>query len=558
MAIPAAVEKTNSRLFTSLKQLFCSFFSRKEITVVCFILAILFKTALTFYYQQIDNDKLFQAMAAKNVAEGHGLTIKQVHAHNLSKEVYEPLAIFPPAYSLVIAIFYSITNNLKTSCFITDILSIIFYFIILIKLFRLLQIPPYVTNLLLLFNGLAIKSYTALSTPTDLITLDFSLAAVYFVLKLYTNKEAIGAGIWLGIINILPAWFRFMYIPITFVIPSFLLWNGWMKKDKRLIRYGLQTMVLAIAGITLLLIFQKLNAGNAIFLAETERGIFWLNLLLLHPILFSALFNLEFFYTQLSLRTGFTFSQWNKLIQSVHYVLFIVLLVRFLYFSFKKKWVAANMVDSFLLLGFLISLSILLLLGFLSLTHSLNFPPPSHFKWTFLSAARYFIFIEVFFTLIITRWLFVNRNFRGKRLLQCLFICVISIEIVHSLYFLGKHFSFERKGLNYAVTQNEMDDYIKNTIKRYKAKNIEVVVAGHVNLANRSVLWGGNGMLNQAELNFEKIQATKPTVLIAVIQSDQLSFYSPFLSKKDVKQESKIGDFYFYSRYIEPNRRIPD
>src|SRR5690349_24615710 len=118
-------------------------FSRKDVSVICFSLAIVIKILLFFYYQQTVDDKLAQAVAGKNLAEGHGLTIKHVHVSNLSKEIYEPLVGWPPAYSVVFAIIYSLCKNLDVSIFIIEIICAILFFILLRKILRQLNFPEY-------------------------------------------------------------------------------------------------------------------------------------------------------------------------------------------------------------------------------------------------------------------------------------------------------------------------------------------------------------------------------------------------------------------------------
>src|SRR5581483_10021852 len=130
------------------KQILKQFFSRKDVSVLCLVLAIVLKTALTFYYFQFDTDKLYQAVAAKNLVEGYGITINQVHASDLSKEYYEPMIGWPPGYTLIIAPVYKITNNLVLSCIIVDILAILFFFIIFSALLIALRFPQYLINLL--------------------------------------------------------------------------------------------------------------------------------------------------------------------------------------------------------------------------------------------------------------------------------------------------------------------------------------------------------------------------------------------------------------------------
>src|SRR5438105_2365269 len=189
MAIHVAFEKHTTKPITAFIQLLKNFFSRKDVSVLCLLLAILFRCAMTFYLLQLDADKLFQAIAAKHQVEGHGITIKQVHVSNLSKANYEPLIGWPPGYTLIVSLIYPIVNNLDVSCFIIDIFSIVFFFVALRLLLKQLQFPAYLINLLLLFNGLTITDYMLNSTPTDLLSMVFCLYNCYFAIALFRQKD---------------------------------------------------------------------------------------------------------------------------------------------------------------------------------------------------------------------------------------------------------------------------------------------------------------------------------------------------------------------------------
>jgi hypothetical protein len=530
-------------------------FSRKDVSVICFSLAIVIKILLFFYFQQLDTDKLFQAMAGKNLAGGHGLTIKQVHVNNLSKETYQRLVGWPPAHSVLFAIIYSLCKDLDVSATIIDIICAILFFILLRKLLRQLMFPEYLVNLLILFSGCAITPYIENSTATDFLTLMLFVYNCYLTIKLFTQKNPVWQAILLGLVNVLPAWFRYMYIPVTFVIPCVLLWNGWLKKERKLLLYGTYTMALALLGVIALLSLQEP------YVVPTEKGIFWSNLLLVAPVLFSSFMNVKFFLVQLSRHTGLSYITCMRMLEWINLVPFLILLVLLFYSSFKKKWLAANTWQVFMTTGTLIGICIFFVLAFLSLTHNAHYPPPDSVVWTYVSEDRYFIILQLLIVLLTARWLFMNTRAVSplKKWGQYLFLFLFTIEILHGVYFLAKNFTFDKRNFTYIVNQNRMIRYIDNTIRENKKKNIEVVVGGSdLSMANRSVLMGGKGLFVPLELNAKEIYADKPTRIIAVVDSVKLPIYKPFLNKEGVKLETRIGSFYFYSYDVKPNTTLKD
>jgi hypothetical protein len=546
-------DNSSSKIINTPTRFLKEFFSRKDVSVICFSLAIVIKILLFFYFQRIDADKLAQAMAGKNLAEGHGLTIKQVHVSNLSTERYEPLVGWPPAYSVFIAIIYSLIKDLDVSCFIIDIICIVLFFILLRKFLRQLDFPDYLINLLVLFNGCTITYYIEKSTPTDFLTLVIFVYNCYLTIKVFSQKKPVLPGILLGFFNVLLAWFRYMYIPVTFVIPCVLLWNGWLKKDRKLLLYGTYTMALTLLGVIALLGFQEP------YVPTTERGIFWSNLLVLDPVLFSSFMNLKFLLVQLNLQTGLSYITCAWILRAINIVPFLILLVLLFYSSLKRKWLAANTWQVFTTIGTLIGIGIFLVLALLSLTHNGYYPPVSLF-WTYVSEDRYFIILQFIIVILTAKWLFINTTaiFSFKKWGQGLFLFLFSITILHGIYFLAKNFTFDKRNFVYLTNEKRKIQYVDNIIRESKKRNTEVVVAGDFSMVNRSVLMGTKGLFVPAELNEQEIYTDKPTKIIAVVDSLQLPFYKPFFKKEGIMFETQIGIFYFYSYYVKPNITLKD
>jgi len=527
---------------------FKNFFSRKDVSLICLILAIVIKILFTYYFQQFDNDKLFQAMIGKSLTEGHGLTLKQVHVSNLSQDSYEAYIGWPPGYSVLFAIIYSLVRDLEVSCFIIDVICVILYIIFLQKLLRQLEFPGYLINLLLLFNGFAITTTTLNSYATDFLSLTLIVCSCYLFVQFFRQKRP-GQGILLGVVNLIIPWIRYMYIPMAFVIPAVLIWNGWFKKDRKFLVYGICTMVLALLSIIALLNFQEL------YVVTTEKGFFWSNLLYISPVLFSAFMDLEFFLMQLSHLTGLSYSTCKNLLHWINIVPFLFLLAWLCYYSLKRKWLAISAWQLFMIIGSLIAICIFGVLALLSLTHSMYFPPPDNdIVWTYVSEDRYYVFLHLFIVIIVARWLFMD-PYPVSRLIkwaQGLFLFLFSITIGHGVYFLVKNFTFDRRNFAHEAIQHRMIQFIANEIK--ENKDTDVVVAGNnFIMIYYGVLLGGKGLYVRSELNEKEIHADKPTKIIAVAKSAQLPFYSPFLKREGVKLETQIGGFNFYSFYVQPN-----
>lgn len=528
------------------------------ISVSCLILAILFKITLTYYFLQFDTDKIYQASAAKNLIEGHGLTIKQVHVNDLSQDKYEPLSGWPPGYSLLVALFYKFFKDLELSCFAIDALAIVLFFIVLKKLLKEFELPAYVINLLLLFNGLMITDSIILGAPTDLLALACCLWSCFIAVQVFkNNNNSIILAIFLGLLNVLPALFRYMYIPSTFVIPCFLIYAG-TRDNTSLLRSGMIILSLAIISLATLLIFQYSYTGNAVYIIPTEQGIFWSNLFFLHPVLFSSFINLDFLSMQLSLHTGISYITWTTVFEIINIPLLLFLIFHFLKYCTKVKLSTNSSWNVFSLITGLTCLCILTVLGYISLTNSRHRPPPNLQTWTYISDGRYFIGMRVFLLIVVARWLFVIRKnwlTTGKKMLQYLFIFVLAVDILHGVYFLAKNFTLDRRNNKAEVLQQQLLNFLRTAIRENKVHNRDVIVSNNTYLMNRSVLLGEKGLFNRKELNSSRIYSSRPALLIVPMEDFQFSFYQPFLSKKGVQLQTKIGRYYIYYYYIVPDDR---
>jgi hypothetical protein len=545
---------TGKNYVTSGVETLKQFFSRKGVFASCLIAAILIKTLLTFCYYQLEHDRLVQAMAGKNLVEGHGLTIKQVHANNLSKEYYEPLVGWPPGYSVIIGLTYLLVHDLDISCFIIDVILIILFFLSLCKLFKQLTFPPYLISLLLLFNASLISFYIIDATAADFLTLVIYVYICSLSITLFQNKNAVFNAWVLAVVNALPIWFRYVFFPVSFVTPVFVLWNGWHKKDKQVLKHGMIILAFAMLSTVMLLYVQVPYSKTTSYIAVAERGIYWANLLKLYPFLFSAFLTLDFYLVQAGQLTGFSYEQLLQMLRWINIVLLSFVLIRFFYFSFKKGWLINSPWQAFVLIGGSIGLSTLAVITFMSLTHSGHFNLAQGFIWTYVSEERYFILTEFIISTIVIGWLFIDKahTFKIKGLLKFIFLLIAFIEIFHTGYFLEKKFTLDRRRFPYIASQKHKINAIEDLIALNKKKNIDVVVAGSLNMANRSILAGGKGLLEFPELNFLEIHAAKPTLLIAIIKKNECPFYQSFLSKPGVQLISVMNDCYFYSYYVAP------
>lgn len=126
----------------------------------------------------------------------------------------------------------------------------------------------------------------------------------------------------------------------------------------------------------------------------------------------------------------------------------------------------------FILSGTAVSVTIILSLLYLSLTHSNNVRP--FILWSFVNDERYFGFIYLFLQIAFLRWIFFTKEKRGlfKKVITSFLSLRLSIECCHGLYYNVKAI-FNYKEVE--LFQNHDEDYrafdaICGSIKREKSE----------------------------------------------------------------------------------------
>ena len=233
------------------------------------------------------------------------------------------------------------------------------------------------------------------------------------------------------------------------------------------------------------------------------------------------------------------------------------MLVRFLYFVFKKRWLAYSKWDTFILAGGALACSLLAVNAFMSLTHNAHLPAPRTFVWTYLSEERYLMFVEFFVFIMAIRLLFIqpNRTFRYKKLLQVVFVIFVLIDRSHTAYFLAKQYLPRHKNFTIGIRETPIVNLIDQVIQENKQKNIDVVVA-NMSMSNYSLVKGGKALFEAPEINRPDIQASRPTLLIALIRKPDLPSYLPFINKPGVQLMKVIKEWSIYAYYVGPTNKL--
>lgn len=514
------------------------------------------KAALFYHFFDFQDDKLFQALAARNLASGEGLTYNEVHTNDLHAEIKVVLNRWPAGYSLAIAGLYKITGSLVISTLIFDLIFIIAFFLILRMLLKELEFPGYLINIIVLFHGFSIDPY--ISKPTDIHAVVFIMAGIYLGIKFYRSRSGpLRYGILIGVLSFLPSFLRYMYIPSSVIIGGILLMIGVMQKEKVLIRGAAYSLIVTVISITALLLFNKFYAGSSSYVMPMERGLFANNLLVLYPFLCESFINLNFILTQMQLRTKYDYSFWYRIVVYLNLLACVYILVKCIVSVRLQRLKEMTVWKLFLLMSLGIIISTILLTGYLSLV---NGPYRITLKelapWTFIGDGRYFAFPIIVVPVIVAYYLFIARSMQSGRFIipaKYLFVFLIVFEVLHTGWFLIRNFKYDVP-VAHATFPLPLKHYLKDRIDRLVAEKKDVVLTGHSeNVALWGMLNGAKGLLNSDEIITDPPAIDKETILLIVINKKDKAFYEPFLLLNNAREDTLIGDFSIYSCQSEVN-----
>jgi hypothetical protein len=407
-----------------------------------------------------------------------------------------------------------------------------------------------------LFSGFNITDYLQRSLPTDMPALLCCLWSCYLAMVFVHNKNRSAQfGIVLGAVNAMPGLLRYMYVGIAPVVPLLLIWNGWYKKDKRLLRGGMYSLAVTIILLGAMLLFQHAYTGSSMYTRPAEQGFFVDNLQYTNPFVFSTIANLDFYNMQLSLHSGISYAGWTSIEISAGFFPLAVLLYVFVKYCITTKMVAETPIRLFFITGGMISFFVWLVLCYVSVRNSAHYMALPPFDWVYISEARYFAIVLIVLQVFFAWWLFLRVPVKFKRLLfllRFIFLLCISIEVLHGAYYIIKC-AMQRAPQVQLLTDDRTKSVINQVMAENKRKNVTPVFASNNALfCGEAFFAGANVLYTVAEVNNPVIKATRPTMLVLYIDMSDANYFHHFLNRKGVTKINQQGNNCFFTYYIEP------
>jgi hypothetical protein len=285
------------------------------------------------------------------------------------------------------------------------------------------------------------------STPTDALALSLLFAGLAQVLCLIKRRSGISSGqiFFTGLLFFLPFFFRYANLITGLLLPLIICFYGFLKKQKPLIKTGMQLFTITAIFTLGMLLFLKLYSGKTMPVYYTDTSMYPSNLQHWYPFIPASFISLDFAAQRAEQFGGISYNLAIQIFEIINLMLVAGVMTWLVWFLTKKKFKWPDTSYSwFIILGSVISGFILLTLAYMSLRSA---PKAGPFSWTFVGEQRYFGFIYIFLQVIFISAISNKRFYqlsKSIKLLLLVAVLALSTEILHGVYYNAK-IVFQRK-----------------------------------------------------------------------------------------------------------------
>lgn len=498
--------------------------SDKKFSVLAIGIAILTRIIHLCFFYNTQVDGMYQTLAMQNFVEGHGFCFSYVLPSDISTVIYKPQINWPPGFSLLLAPFYILFNHHYIYASLAlYIISAILLIIFSRKILSALGVPVFQLNLFTVVTAFFIYPFYSNCT-SDAIAITFFIMAIYYVLRLCTPVQYGWKTVALASVSLCFAGLiKYLFIPVVFIVPFILFCKAMADKNRNLKRTTIFIFIFLVLTLGGLLLWQQLNTGQVAYISSTTRGFFPENLRDMHPVVPASILNTD--SLPLIFKEG---TMVNKLVFRFFQLLNILSVLVAVVYTFrrlsKKGFTQLNSAGVFYLLAFFISISITVLLVFLSLSVGKEENNPGHF-WTYVEETRYFGLIILLIHLAVYSLNQIPKLFFTRSKYVFVFLLIIMLpETLRGVYFTTKRLLLAGKEKYSWQLEKEIQDYSRLLINRELKKNpgkLAVVTGSSYYIYHRVGMYNHIPVMTDtsAVSNPGLLNSKKPAILF-VITSD--------------------------------------
>lgn len=530
--------------------------------------ATITKSILVAAFSNYETDKSFYLLLAKNLSAGDGFTIPVTLLSNpgITENIYLPSAA-SPLYSIIAAPLLKLfPDNYFLVTWIIESLSWLFLFIVLRKLLIRLTENHFWTNIFILFSGFFLYTVEVSSSSKDVLALALLFLALLrcVIIGSTGSRPSFIYLVITAFLFFLSGLTKLTYLPLTIVFPLSLLFIGFLKNEKRILRYGSITLLLSVLLVAIhYFYFHSLEKQTLALYpdfyaqrwsmaksgSEYIAGFYPENLKVMYPFMPASVINLDFMGVQIKTHLYAVYHLYAILLYAINFFGLALLITVFFYLVKKYYRKSVSERIFFLLTGIFVSLAIVGMLSVLSLRyHAVEYKGSVSF-WTFVYESRGFMFPIIFLQLCLFVFLFSKKQAAAfTQWLRTFFLIIITISFVHGIYFVAKKgvgfLSHKRKAMSVnGLATNEADSIQKAN------PGYTVWLATEMPHLDWYAKLNAQKVLNRLSfLNDNSFRLPPKTILLTTVAMEDTVKISSYLGRADVKQIRNYDNVYFVFR----------
>ena len=533
-------------------------FESKYATAFCIIFAIANRIIFATLYSTIGRDARVQITLAKNFLAGKGMGVTKYFTQDLNNPVFDTTQLFPPGFSFAVVPFLKLFKNDEYNAVLAFDIVTIFLFVFTVRILaKTAGLPLAFLNILMIIVGCSQYTFIMSGSSTDTAGLTLVLLGLNFLIKLITHKGQLKpATLFLySLAFFLPSLFRYMYLPISFLFPVIIFLSGAYTKNKALRLTGL-TCGLYVGFLIFLMLFLSYTfSGNSVYVIDTGRGIFFNQVVHWYPYIPASFINLDFIAQLIARITSIGYRNAFIIFEIVNAVLFLFLIYRFLLYLFFGQTISLNRSSVFIISGSAISLSILLLLTYFSLTYK----PQLYgiYLWNYNYESRYFAFIYIFLPITLLLCISVYSSLLKRHFSRYIIIAgllLLFVEVIHGIYYNVKILGGRKDVMairDRVADFKQFPDMLKGLAAQYPQHEILVSASDQFFLHSASQM-GYKAIFDYTNLNTANLLVNKKTILLFPLHETDEWLMKDYLSKTKPRLLTKTAGTLFYLEEINP------
>jgi hypothetical protein len=529
----------------------------KYVTAFSIIFAIANRIVFATLYSIIGRDARVQITLAKNFLAGKGLGVTKYFAADLNTPVFDTTQLFAPGVSFIIMPFLKLFNNDDYKAVMAlDIVICIFFVIAVRSLGKKAGLPIALNNILTLIAGCTQYTFFMSGTSSDTIGLTFILFGLSILVELIENpgrKKPVTLLLY-SFIFFLPSFFRYMYLPVSVLFPIIIIAFGIFYKNKTLRITGTWLFVFAVSFIIFMLSLSSWLNGNSLYVIDTGRGIFFDQLIHWYPYIPAAFINIDFGAQLIAKVTGVKYINAIIFFEVVNIIFFLFLVFQLVRWFLLKR-IQLNKSSIFILSGTAISLCILSLLAYFSLTYK----PQLYgiYLWNYNYESRYFAFIYIFLPILILLFLSFYKSFSKSFIFKWILFgaaLLLLIEVAHGIYYNAKILTRHKDVM---AMKDRVADYmqfpgmLKELGAKYPQHEILISASDQSFLHNASEL-GYKAIFDYTSLNKIDLKVGKKSILLFPIHETDVWVMKEYLERRRPVILTKMAGTVFYFEELSP------